>query len=263
MRKAWILVRAVGRAVRLIVVLLGPALSYWLTAPRDPAFSWRTAWLQRWCRRTSWALGVGIRVTGTPPHTGVLASNHLSYLDILVLSTTGPQVFLSKSEVRKWPLIGRYAEWAGTQFIDRTRKSDVARQNEEFRHIIENDAVQTIFLEGTSSGGETVLPFKSSLLAPAVEHGWQVTPVAIVYSCVGGIPSEHVCWWRDMDFGSHAWRLLMLDSVTAHVAYGKPESPGDDRKALASRLHAEVSALKSQLDHSMNAAAAAVARPSA
>ena len=251
MRRAWIFVRAIGRALRLAVVLTGPALSHWLFAPRNPPFSWRTAWLHRWCLRTGRALGITVRVTGDPARTGIVASNHLSYLDILVLATVSPQVFLAKSEVRRWPMFGKYAEWAGTQFIDRTRRSDVARQNEEFRHIVENDAVQTLFLEGTSSGGASVLPFKSSLLEPVVANRWPVTPAAIVYTCDGGVPSEDVCWWRDMPFTPHAMRLLLLDSITAHVAFGTPVAPGDDRKALAAVLHREVSALKSGIDENL------------
>ncbi|HUG12420.1 MAG TPA: lysophospholipid acyltransferase family protein [Opitutaceae bacterium] len=248
MRRAWIYVRAVGRGIRMAFVLVGPALSHWFTAPKYPTIAWRTAWLQRWCSHTSRAAGVTIRVTGTPASHGIVASNHLSYLDILVLASISPQVFLAKSDVRNWPVMGKYAEWAGTQFIDRTRRADVARQNEEFRRIVENDAVQTIFLEGTSSGGASVLPFKSSLLEPVVANGWPVTPAAIVYTCKGGVPSEHVCWWRDMPFTPHALGLLLLDSITAHVSFGTPVAPGDDRKALAARLHAEVSTLKTGIE---------------
>lgn len=251
MRRVWIYVRAVGRALRLAVVLMGPAFSHWFFAPRNPPFSWRSAWLHRWCLRTGRALGITVHVTGEPARTGIVASNHLSYLDILVLATVSPQVFLAKSEVRNWPMFGRYAEWAGTQFIDRTRRADVARQNEEFRHIVENDAVQTLFLEGTSSGGTAVLPFKSSLLEPVVENGWLVTPAAIVYTCKGGVPAENVCWWRDMPFTSHALGLLFLDSITAHVAFGTAVAPGDDRKALAAMLHEKVSALKGGIDESV------------
>jgi len=248
MRRVWIHLRAAGRGIRMAFILAGPAFSHWFTAPKHPTIAWRTAWLQRWCGRTARGLGVNVQVTGTPARTGIIASNHLSYLDVLVLASISPQVFLAKSEVRNWPVMGAYARWAGTQFIDRTRKSDVARQNDEFRHIVEKDAVQTIFLEGTSSGGASVLPFKSSLLEPVVANGWQVTPAAIVYTCKGGDPSENVCWWRDMPFTSHALRLLLLDSITAHVAFGAPVSPGDDRKALAIRLHAEVSALKAGIE---------------
>ena len=251
MRRVWIYVRAVGRALRLAVVLMGPAFSHWFTAPKHPTIAWRTAWLQRWCDRTARAAGVTIHVTGKPARTGIVASNHLSYLDILVLASVSPQVFLAKSDVRNWPVMGRYAEWAGTQFIDRTRRADVARQNDEFRHIVENDAVQTIFLEGTSSGGDSVLPFKSSLLEPVIANGWPVTPAAIVYTCDGGVPSENVCWWRDMPFTSHALGLLLLDNITAHVAFGTPVAPGDDRKALAAVLHREVSALKAGIDESL------------
>lgn len=251
MRKPWILVRAIGRGMHLALLLIAAGLSYPLTAPRNATFRWRSRWLHRWCARTVRAFNVNILVSGNPATTGIVAANHLSYLDILVLAAISPQVFLAKSEVRKWPVIGKYAEWAGTQFIDRNRRADVARQNTEFKSIVENDAVQTIFLEGTSSGGASVLPFKSSLLEPVVTNGWAVTPAAIVYTCEGGETARDVCWWQNMKFTPHALNLLTLDRITAHVSFGKPVEPGDDRKALAALLHGEVSALKDSIDRAL------------
>ncbi len=198
-----------------------------------------------------------IVVVGEPrPRTGVVASNHVSYLDIPVLAATTPQVFLAKSEVRDWPVIGWFARVAGTQFIDRKRRGDVARQNADFVHIVEHDAVLTLFLEGTSTDGSTVRPFRSSLLEPAVEHGWPVTTAAMHYTCSGGDVAQDVCWWGEMGFFEHLFRLVQVDTITAHLRFGHAVASAEERKALAEHLHGEVSALKAR-----SAEATALASP--
>lgn len=224
------------------------ALLFLVTAGPWAGFRRRSLWLHRAAKVVLRALNVSYRVEGAPPpRVGVVACNHVSYVDILVLAATTPQVFLAKSEVRSWPVFNWFARMAGTQFIDRNRRSDVARQNADFVHIVENDAVLTIFLEGTSTDGSTVRPFRSSLLEPAVAHRWPVTPAAIHYTCTGGDVAQDVCWWGDMGFFEHLFRLVRVDSVTAHVRFGTPVASADDRKELATQLHHEVVALKSRL----------------
>ena len=224
------------------------ALLFVLTTGPWAGFRRRSLWLHRTCRLMLRTIGVRFTVEGEPPpRTGVVASNHVSYLDILVLSAATPQVFLAKAEVRDWPVVGWFARAAGTQFIDRNRRSDVARQNTDFVHIVENDAVLTVFLEGTSTDGSTVRPFRSSLLEPAIVHRWPVTPAAIHYTCTGGDVAQDVCWWGDMGFFEHLFRLVRTDAVTAHVRFGAPVASAEERKALAAHLHGEVVALKNQL----------------
>jgi 1-acyl-sn-glycerol-3-phosphate acyltransferase len=232
------------------------ALLFLLTTGPWAGFKRRSLWLNRAARIVLRSLNVSVRIDGgTLPHTGVVASNHLGYLDVLVLAAATPQVFLAKSEVRSWPVFNWFARMAGTQFIDRNRRSDVARQNADFVHIVENDAVLTIFLEGTSTDGSLVRPFRSSLLEPAVEHRWPVTPAAIHYTCTGADVAQDVCWWGDMGFFEHLFRLVRADTITAHIRFGTPVAPGDDRKALAARLHCEVVALKNQLSNTAAPAA--------
>jgi len=232
------------------------ALLFVLTTGPWAGFRRRSIWLQRTCRIVLRTLNVSYSVEGAAlPRTGVVASNHVSYVDILVLAAATPQVFLAKAEVRDWPVFNWFARMAGTQFIDRNRRSDVARQNADFVHIVENDAVLTIFLEGTSTDGSTVRPFRSSLLEPAIAHRWPVTPAAIHYTCTGGDVAQDVCWWGDMGFFEHLLRLVRVDAVTAYVRFGAPAESAEDRKALAARLHGEVVALKSQLSTTVAPAA--------
>ncbi len=245
--------------VAFATVLLYGALLFVFTVGPWSGFRRRSLWLHRVSRLVLRALNVRYIVEGEPPpRTGVVASNHVSYVDIPVLSAVTPQVFLAKSDVRKWPVIGWFASTAGTQFIDRTRRTDVARQNADFVHIVEHDAVLTLFLEGTSTDGSTVRPFRSSLLEPTIEHGWPVTPAAIHYTCTGGDVAQDVCWWGDMTFFSHFFRFVQVDTVTAHLRFGHTVASAEDRKALAAQLHREVSTLKTRTEATLVPAAAGV-----
>ena len=200
----------------------------------------RAEWLQRWSRRHLRNLNAEIKRHGQPPTRGLLVSNHLSYLDILVLGDGQPMVFLSKAEVRNWPLIGWLTRCAGTLFIQREQKLDVARVNAQFASVVDQGVVLAVFPEGTSTGGDTLLPFRSSLLAPATEKGWPITPTWIGYSLADGSVEEEICYWRDMTFGPHILNLLSKRRVTAHVAYAPSFPASPDRKELARQLHAQV-----------------------
>jgi 1-acyl-sn-glycerol-3-phosphate acyltransferase len=206
----------------------------------------RTRWLHFWARRFLAALHLEVRSQGQPPANGVLACNHLSYVDILVLGSIQPQVFVSKSEVASWPVIGRLTRCAGTLYIKRGQKNDVVRLADEMAGVVATGEVLTLFLEGTSSDGKEVLPFRSSLLAPVAEHGWPATGAWIHYTLPAGEGSvaDEVCYWRDMTFGPHLLNLLSKRRIEAWVSYGSPVKAGLDRKELARELRAEVCGLK-------------------
>ncbi len=211
----------------------------WLAGRARSAHA-RSQWLQRWSRRHLRNLNADIKRHGTPPTQGLLVSNHLSYLDILVLAEAQPMVFLSKAEVRNWPLIGWLTRCAGTLFIQREQRSDVARVNEQLTTVVEQGIVLAIFPEGTSTDGNTLLPFRSPLLAPATEKKWPITPTWIGYSLADGSVEDEVCYWRDMTFGPHALNLLSKRSLKVQVAYAPSIEPDSDRKQLARQLHAHV-----------------------
>lgn len=211
---------------------------------RHPAFA-RARWAQRWARCYLRIFGVEVMVAGEPPECGLLVSNHLSYLDILVLGATQPTVFVAKRELRGWPVIGRVTRCAGTIFIDRTRLRDVRRVVGELPRPVAEGAVVAFFPEGTSTDGRTVLPFYSSLFESAVRHRWPVTGAWIEYSPGGGDGGVHdaVCWWGDADFAPHFWNFLAQRRTRARVAFGPARPAGPDRKKLARQLHARISGL--------------------
>ncbi len=213
---------------------------------RGGSIAARAAWLHFWARKFLGVLHLEVSFQGRPPAGGVLAGNHLSYLDIIVLGSIQPQVFVSKSEVAAWPVIGRLTRCAGTLYIRRREKGDVIRLAEEMAKVIAAGEVLTLFLEGTSSGGSEVLPFRPSLLAPAVEHHWPATAAWIHYTLPAGDGSvaDEVCYWRDMTFGPHLFILLSKQRIGVFVGYGTPVQAGMDRKELARELHAQVCRLK-------------------
>jgi len=204
----------------------------------------RALWLHRTCQRALRALGVHTSAVGEPATGAIIVANHVSYLDILVLAATRPVVFVAKREVRSWPVFGWFARGAGTRFIDRERRGDVARVAAEFAPAVAAGISVVMFLEGTSTDGRAVKPFKSSLLAPAVEARWPVVPAAISY----GLPAGHdvateVCWWGDMTLTPHLLHLFALPRIDAYVAWGAAEPATADRKALAVTLHRRVAHL--------------------
>lgn len=238
--------RRAGRLAALVAVLGSGALEIGCRlffAPPEDRAQLRATWLRAICRRLLRVFGIRASYEEMPPTEGLLVCNHLSYLDIIVLAAHQPMTFVSKREVRDWPGIGWLTRCAGTLYIDREQKADVLRVGAQLTSAIGQGVVVCIFPEGTSSDGSAVLPFRPSLLQPAVNRGWPVTPAHLSYGLADGSVEEEVCYWRDMSFGPHLLNLLGKKEITARVAYGSPMLPLCDRKELARTLRAEVAAL--------------------
>ncbi len=206
-------------------------------------------------------LGVRIHVSGEKPVKGpvLLVSNHISWLDIPVLSAVMPLSFVAKKEVASWPFIATLAKLQRTVFVDRTRRAAVARSADEIMTRLDDRERVLLFAEGTSSDGNQVLPFKSSLFA-AVEpkeesdDGRVLQPVAIVYTHVHGLPMNRqqrpsIAWYGDMDMLGHAWGVLKGGPLDVHVRLGEPVSmaAAGGRKELARHAYANVRLSFSQL----------------
>lgn len=210
----------------------------------DPRAS--AAWLQRWSIPSLRAIGLRSDHRGEPPRSGLLVCSHLGYVDIPVLGSVAPMILVSKADVANWPFLGSLARCAGTLFLRREQRSHVAEIAEAFRPIVESGTVVGMFPEGTSSGGDTVLPFRPSLFEPAAANDWPVTPAWIQYQLEpgDGTVAEDIAYWRDMTFAPHFLNLLARRRLRARVHYGQPVSGIRDRKELARRLHAAVCELK-------------------
>jgi 1-acyl-sn-glycerol-3-phosphate acyltransferase len=203
----------------------------------------RSHWLQGCARRTLRVFSITYESRGPCPQSGLLVCNHLSYLDILVLVSLTPAVFVSKSEVKNWPVFGWFARLSGTLFVDRTRRRDVTRMNSEIQRTLAEGNVVVLFPEGTSWNGQEVLPFKSSLLEPIVGAPYPLSVGRIAYALDDGVVAEDVCYWGDMTFFPHFVKLMTKRQVRARVNFSPVTQPALERKELARQLHAEVTRL--------------------
>lgn len=202
-------------------------------------------WLH-WILRCALRIAGGrLDVKGNPPRSGLIVSNHLSYADIATLGSACPCSFVSKAEVKAWPFIGWSAALAGTVFVRRARRREVAGQVEDIKQALARGVPIVLFPEGTSTDGLQVLPFRSALLQAALETGCDVTPAALEYDTdPPGDAVRDICWWGGVGFLPHVWRLLSLGGFRAVVIFGASRRAGTDRKTEAASLREEVLRLK-------------------
>jgi 1-acyl-sn-glycerol-3-phosphate acyltransferase len=197
-----------------------------------------------WARGVARIASIEIQVEGEVPSERELwVSNHLSYLDPIVLLSVRRLVFLAKSEVRSWPGLGIGGHMAGTLFIDRVRLRDLLRVIPEMMAVLDRDESVLFFPEGTSTHGGVLLPFRSSLFEAAARSGTPVRCVSLHFETRPGDPPawESVCWWGDMTFLDHAFRLLCVRGVRARIDIApKPIQWSTDRKALSRAAETEV-----------------------
>jgi 1-acyl-sn-glycerol-3-phosphate acyltransferase len=216
-------------------------------------------WFPHWYhRQVCRLLGVRLHIEGAVAHGKpvLLVANHSSWLDIPVLSAVAPLSFVAKKEVGGWPFVSALARLQRTVVVDRERRSAVGdTAGEMIARLSEGDAV-VLFAEGTSSDGNRVLPFKTSLFAaakPSKGVGSRsaadavVQSVSVVYTKLHGVPLGRadrpmVGWYGDMEMTSHAWALLGAGPIDVAIHVGDPVPLADfaDRKELARRTEGEV-----------------------
>ncbi len=204
---------------------------------------WRRHVSQIYARGMARIIGMHVSVKGTPPAAPyVLVSNHLSYIDIVLLARDLGGIFVAKREVREWIGWGTLARLAGTIFLDRKSAKDTVRVIAEIRRRTKAGDGVVLFPEGTSTKGDRVLPMKSALLESVASDGAPVQYAAISYATpIGEPPAESaVCWWGNMTFGPHFLALLQMKGFNATVSYGDSAMQSTDRKKLAKDLHRAV-----------------------
>jgi 1-acyl-sn-glycerol-3-phosphate acyltransferase len=206
---------------------------------------WRQLAFHYWTTSFVKIAGMTIEIIGQPPQPPFfLVTNHLSYTDIAVLRAIVPGVFVAKAEIKGWFLAGRIVADMGNIFIDRKSKRDIPRAGAEIIKKLNEGEGVIVFPEGTSSKGEEVLPFNSSFLQFAAKTDIPVSYASISYRTPKGEPtaSEMVCWWEDISFISHLFRLFTLKKFTATVTFGEEPVLNPDRKVLANELRQKVAA---------------------
>lgn len=220
-------------------VLVVAAVFPRLDAPR------RHARIGLWARAVLAALGVDLRLQGhVGPGAQLLVANHVSWLDVVVLLALVPQArFVSKAEVRRWPLVGRLAAGAGTFFLQRERPRQAAAAVEAITATLAAGGNVAFFPEGTTSDGHDVLPFRASLLQAAHAAGVPVQPLALRYADARHRVSPSVPYVDDDSFVGSLWRAARADSLVAQVRALEAHDPcGRHRRTLAVELRAAIRA---------------------
>lgn len=228
------------RLLKLLLVITRAALA----PPVRTDLASRCEWQQEVAKRMLAALGVEVITKGNFPESGLLVSNHLSYLDVVALASLGSAVFVSKSDVMKWPLIGTLLRHSGTILTHRNEPLKAATTASEIRAALDAPLPVALFPEGTSSDGSLVLPFRTTLFQPAHDAAVSITPARILYTSATGNPAEDIAYHSDHSFFPHLAKLSRLKDVQAHIAFGNPQPPRENRKRSAVHFHAEVTQLE-------------------
>ena len=188
--------------------------------------------------------GIKIRVSGKASTKSpvLFISNHASYLDILILGSLFKTSFVAKKEVAKWPLFGILAKLQNTIFVDRRISSLKSQENQIIEHLNKKNNL-VIFPEGTSSDGNKVLPFKSSLFnifEENLDSKIFVQTITIVYKKINGIylnrtDRKDITWHSNMDFVPNIFNVLKKFSIEVEVIFNKEFIPNKkwNRKKIA------------------------------
>jgi lyso-ornithine lipid O-acyltransferase len=204
----------------------------------------RALWLQSAARLVIARLGIRCRIYGEPPARGLIASNHLGYLDILVYAATLPCCFVAKAEIANWPLFGLLARASGAIFLHRSSLSSARMAATQMIGRLQGPVPVLFFPEGTSTDGSHLLRFHPRLFHSAMFAAAPVTAAAIRYGLADGTPERELCWYGDASFLPHLWKTLGRDALTAEVCFGEPQIYNDCRLA-AHATNAAVAAMRS------------------
>ena len=210
--------RALWRLLRTAVhVLHGMVLVALLWRGLDSAGRQRRiGW---WAGKLLRLLGIGLDAQGQA-RTGasLLVANHVSWLDILAVHAVCPRArFVSKADVRHWPLLGWLVGAVGTLFIERERKRDALRVLHLTADALRAGDTVAVFPEGTTGDGRTLLPFHANLLQAAIATGTPVQPMALRYSEPGQAVSPAVAWLGDTTLVSSLWTIACAQGLVVHV----------------------------------------------
>ncbi|MDH6231011.1 1-acyl-sn-glycerol-3-phosphate acyltransferase [Mesorhizobium soli] len=219
--------------------------------------------IRRWCNGLILrALGFRVHVTGTMSTSRplLIAANHVSWTDVMVLASFNDVAFIAKSEMSRWPLIGGLTRLQGSIFVERERKRKSGEQASEIASRLASGDAVVLFAEGTTGDGNILLPFKSTLFGAAklaIDEGGAdkvfIQPVAITYTRLQGLPMgrQHraiAAWVGDQDLVPHVKDLLAEGAIDVEVHFGEPLefAAGTSRKETARQVEDSVRSMMNQ-----------------
>ena len=235
------------RTVRLSLLALHLAWGATLVALAFPLMSGarRDHAIMAWARRLLRVLGVRMKLDAAPslPGGALLVCNHVSWLDIYLIYAAQRVHFVSKSEVRAWPVAGWLAHKTGTLFLERGRRADTARVNAEMRTLMQGGASVAVFPEGTTSDGRALRRFLPSLLQPAVELNCPIVPAALRYRTLDDAYSAAPAYIDQMSLWQSFTQIVSEPGLIAELRFGEPIQPNGHRRDLAALAEAATARL--------------------
>ena len=204
----------------------------------------RSAHVRGWSGELLRILGVGLELRGEVPAHGpaLVVANHVSWLDILVVNAAQPARFVSKSDVKHWPLLGSLITGAGTLYIEREKRRDAMRVvHHVAEHLQANDLI-AIFPEGTTGDGTALLPFHANLFQAAIAAQAPVLPVALSYRQAGTSRRHDApLYIGDTSLLASIWATIRAPDVQAVLRFGTPQKAlGRDRRRWAQDVRTTV-----------------------
>ena len=209
----------------------------------------RTERVRVWSLQVLRILGVGLEVRGLvpPPEAGgLLVANHISWLDILVMNAARPARFVSKADVKRWPLLGSLITGAGTLYLERESRRDAMRVVHHVAERLQRDDLVAIFPEGTTGDGIELLPFHANLFQAAIAAQAPVRPVALSFVHAGnGLRHVAPTYIGDTTLLASIWATLRATDVQAVVTYGAAQwCEGRSRRDWAQAVRSDIAALR-------------------
>ncbi len=210
---------------------------------------WIGRWLRLHSRFTLQAFGIRVDHKIPPPDLpspAFIVSNHLGYLDALVISSLLPVSFVTSIEMRDAFFIGQITKLAGCLYVERRNKENLQGEISMLTDALCNGVNVCVFPEATSTNGESVLRFRRPLYAAAVQSKAPVIPLCLNYESIDGSPvcagnRDLLFWYGDMPFFSHLWSLWRIRTARVHVTFGQPILTTSAASAIAEESHLAVS----------------------
>jgi 1-acyl-sn-glycerol-3-phosphate acyltransferase len=236
-----VFLRALWRLFRVLLHIVQAVLRCGLLFPflDGPA---RLQQVQHWCVGLLHCLGISVHTTGSVRSGPVLVvANHISWLDIMAIIAAHPVRFVSKSDVKHWPVLGWIVACGGTLFIEREKKRDALRVVHHIAEALKAGDALAIFPEGTTADGHTLLPFHANLLQAAIATETPVQPIALRYSDATSTISAAAAYVGDTTLLQSLWMVASASKLSVSVQVLPPEGTRHlDRRALTEKVRGEI-----------------------
>lgn len=204
-----------------------------------------TGW---WAAKLLRILNIVLLIHGARPSVQtpnlIVAANHVSWVDIFVISAAHPTRFVAKSEIRDWPIAGWMCDKAGTIFIRRARRSDTVKINNIMHDVMAEGATIGFFPEGSTSRGDKLMKFHTSLFEPAVVNSALLVPVAIRYRASDGERNDAVAFIGELSFAESVGLIIRQKSMIAEITFAPTiAASGFTRRELAQQAEGAVASI--------------------